>query len=140
MVSVPAYRARLLGVYDADTGQPIEGAEVVDVLSHASSLTSKTGTVALVFLPDSGSMIRIQKIGYQPTTMVAAISPADTVPITVILVSRRTSAADGGDEGDRAKGICAGPAGVRSATARWAPGRSSPKPSCGRATTARCRT
>ena len=41
--------------------------------------------MALVFLPDSGSLIRIQKIGYQPTTMVAAISPADTVPITVIL-------------------------------------------------------
>ena len=65
--------------------QPIEGAHVVDVLNGASSLTSKTGTVALLFLPDSGSMIRIQKIGYQPVTMVAAISPADTVPITVLL-------------------------------------------------------
>jgi hypothetical protein len=85
MVSVPAYRARLLGVYDADSGQPIEGVEVVDALYHASSLTSKTGTVALFFLPDSGSLIRIQKIGYQPTTMVVAISPADTVPITVLL-------------------------------------------------------
>jgi hypothetical protein len=85
MVSVPAYRARLLGVYDFDTGEPIEGAEVVDVLNRASSLTSKTGTLALLFLPDSGSMIRIQKIGYQPTTMVVSISPADTVPITVLL-------------------------------------------------------
>jgi hypothetical protein len=85
MVSVPAYRARLLGVYDADTGEPIEGAEVADALTHASALTSKTGTVALLFLPDSGSLVRIQKIGYQPATMVVAISPADTVPITVVL-------------------------------------------------------
>ena len=85
MVTVPPYRARLLGVYDFDSGEPIEGVTVVDVLNGASSLTSKTGTVALLFLPDSGSMIRVQKIGYQPVTMVAAISPTDTVPITVLL-------------------------------------------------------
>ena len=40
---LPAYRARILGVFDANTGEPIEGAQVSDVLSKASSLTTKTG-------------------------------------------------------------------------------------------------
>jgi len=82
---LPAYRARILGVFDANTGEPIEGAQVSDVLSKASSLTTKTGTVSLIFLPDSGSIVRVQKIGYQPTTMVVKISPDDTLPITVLL-------------------------------------------------------
>lgn len=82
---LPAYRARLLGVFDANTGEPIEGAQVTDILSKASSLTTKTGTVSLVFLPDSGSVVRVQKIGYQPATMVVKISPSDTVPITMLL-------------------------------------------------------
>jgi hypothetical protein len=82
---LPAYRARLLGVFDANTGEPIEGAQVADVLSKMSSLTTKTGTVSLIFLPDSGSIIRVQKVGYQPATMVVKISPEDTLPITMLL-------------------------------------------------------
>jgi hypothetical protein len=50
-----------------------------------SSLTTKTGTVSLVFLPDSGSIVRVQKVGYQPATMVVKISPEDTVPLTMLL-------------------------------------------------------
>jgi len=82
---LPAYRGRILGVFDANTGEPIEGAQVTDVLSKMSSLTTKTGTVSLVFLPDSGSIVRVQKVGYQPATMVVKISPEDTVPLTMLL-------------------------------------------------------
>jgi hypothetical protein len=82
---LPAYRGRILGVFDANTGEPIEGAQVTDVLSKMSSLTTKTGTVSLVFLPDSGSIVRVQKVGYQPATMVVKISPVDTLPITMLL-------------------------------------------------------
>ncbi len=39
------YRARLLGVFNAQTGDPIEGAEVLDVLSKTKALTTATGTV-----------------------------------------------------------------------------------------------
>jgi hypothetical protein len=79
------YRFRLLGVYDADTGEPIEGVEVADILGKASSMTSKTGTLSLFFLPDGGALVRLRKIGYETQTLAVAISPADTVPITVIL-------------------------------------------------------
>jgi len=79
------YRHRLVGVFSADTGEPIEGAEVVDVFARTSVRTTKTGTTTLSFLPDGGSMIRVQKIGYQPVTMVVAVSPSDTVPLTVVL-------------------------------------------------------
>jgi hypothetical protein len=86
-----SYRARLLGVFSAQTGEPIEGADVVDMFSKTKAVTTKTGTVSLAFLPDSGSLVRISKIGYRPTTMVVAISPADTVPITVVLEAIATT-------------------------------------------------
>lgn len=79
------YRARLLGVFNAQTGDPIEGAEVLDVLNKTKALTTATGTVTLAFLPDGGAMVRVQKIGFAPYTNVVAISPADTVPFTVML-------------------------------------------------------
>ena len=82
---LPAYRARLLGVYDARTGDVIAGAEVIDVLSKTKAVTTTTGTVTLAFLPDGGSMVRVQKIGYTPSTTVIPISPADTLPFTVLL-------------------------------------------------------
>jgi carboxypeptidase family protein len=82
---LPSYRVRLLGVFDSQSGQPIEGAEVTDAFSHTTALTSKTGTVSLAFLPEGGSMLRIQKIGFKPVTQIVVISPVDTVAITVLM-------------------------------------------------------
>ena len=53
-------------MFSGDTGEPIEGAEVVNLFEHTSVRTSKTGTTTLSFLPEGGSMIRIQKLGYYP--------------------------------------------------------------------------
>ncbi len=79
------YRYRLLGVYDDESGEPIPGAEVRDMLSGLSSPTSATGTVSLFFLPDSGSLIHVRKIGYDPQTLTVAITPKDTAPVTIAL-------------------------------------------------------
>jgi hypothetical protein len=80
-----AYRYRLLGVYDEQTGEPIEGVEVADVLNGNKSLTTKTGTVSLLFLPEGSSVIRLRKLGFEVQTLTVSISPAEMNPITVTL-------------------------------------------------------
>src|SRR6185437_6881854 len=74
---------RLLGVYDEATGDPIVGADVIDVLTGDHTLTSATGTVSLWFLRPKGSVVQVRKVGYEPWQSV--VSPADTVPLTVVL-------------------------------------------------------
>ena len=81
----PGYRQRLLGVFNANTGDPVDGASVIDMALRNSSLTTATGTVTLVFLPEGESVVKIQKIGYSPLLLTVSISPADTVPLTVLL-------------------------------------------------------
>jgi hypothetical protein len=88
--SLSGYRNRIVGVFDFATGEPIEGAEIVDLMSGTKALTTKTGTVSLIYLPDGGSLVRIRKFGYSPLTKFFAISPADTVPLTIMLVSAAT--------------------------------------------------
>ncbi|HEY5220359.1 MAG TPA: hypothetical protein VIJ16_11155 [Gemmatimonadaceae bacterium] len=84
-LALPKYRYRLLGVYDENTGEPIPGVDVVDLLNGNKMVTSPSGAVSLIFLPDGGSLIRLRKLGYDLQTMTVAISPADTEPITVVM-------------------------------------------------------
>lgn len=42
---------RLLGVFDDATGQPVVGAEVVDLSTNTEALTSSSGAVTLAWLP-----------------------------------------------------------------------------------------
>lgn len=80
-----AYRYRILGVYDEQSGDPVEGAEIADVFNRNKSLTTKTGTVSLFFLPEGGAVVSVRKLGFEPQQLTVSISPADTTPITVIL-------------------------------------------------------
>jgi hypothetical protein len=73
---------RLIGVFDMTTGQVIEGAEVVDVVTGTFMRTSATGTATLAFLSAGAKEIRIQKPGYETLTMAV---PADTASLTVVL-------------------------------------------------------
>jgi hypothetical protein len=89
---LPAFRNRVLGVFNAETGAPVEIALVSDVVSGAAAYTSNTGTLALTFLPEGASVIRVQKIGYQPIVQAVEISPRDTLPITLLITPLPTLA------------------------------------------------
>jgi hypothetical protein len=82
---LPAYRYRLLGVYDQDTGDVIEGARVVDVNTGSYVNTSPTGTVSLMFLPEGESLLRIAKPGYEDLNLTVDIGPTATTPLTLLM-------------------------------------------------------
>lgn len=81
--------ARVLGVFDAETGAPVAGVTVRDSLSGLGAVTSATGTLRLSFLPRSAGLLTIRKPGYASDTMTVRLSLADTTPITVLLRPRR---------------------------------------------------
>lgn len=80
-----AYRYRLLGVYDAQSGDPVDGVEVSDFLAGNKALTTTTGTVSLMFLPEGTTLVRLRKVGYELMTIPVTISPADTTPLTMVM-------------------------------------------------------
>lgn len=81
-------RARILGVYDDATGEPIADAEVVDVATGTYAKTTVTGTVTLGFLPDGQSTIQIRRTGYTELKLDVSISPRDTLPLTLLLTPK----------------------------------------------------
>ena len=80
-----AYRQRLLGVFDAQSGDPIQGAEVRDLYSGTVALTTATGTVSLAFLPAGRTLVVIRKLGYLPRSLFVTISRTDTAALTLLL-------------------------------------------------------
>ncbi|MEP6619886.1 MAG: hypothetical protein ABJE47_11235 [bacterium] len=87
-IKLPANaRGRLLGVYSASTGDPIEGVEVWDLIANAFTTTSSTGTVSLGFARSQhdSSVIWLRKIGFQDSTLLVLTGPADTIPITFMM-------------------------------------------------------
>jgi len=87
--AIPAYRLRVLGVFDGDTGEPIEGAFVIDMTTGTRARTTVTGTVSLAFLPDGGTPLRITKPGYEDLTIGVEIAPAKVDPLTLVMSKRR---------------------------------------------------
>lgn len=79
------YPGRVVGVFDETSGDPIAGAQVLNMANGLSVLTSGTGTLSLFFVDTAGGLIRITKPGYVPTLQVVANSPRDTVPLTITL-------------------------------------------------------
>lgn len=83
--SLPRYRFRLLGVYDMMTGDPLNDADVIDVATGTRARTTATGTVSLFFVPDGANALRLHRAGFRDTTITVTISPADTVPLTMVM-------------------------------------------------------
>ncbi len=83
--ATPRPLGRLLGVFDDATGQPVAGAEVVNLATQARALTSESGAVSLALLEPGVTVLQIRKIGYASRMQTVIVSPADTVSITVML-------------------------------------------------------
>jgi hypothetical protein len=85
----PPFRFRVLGVFDAQTGEALPNVDVIETVSGLRARTTETGTVSLFFLPEGNSTVRIEKAGYEPMTLTVAISPGDTVPVTLTLSKKK---------------------------------------------------
>jgi hypothetical protein len=84
-----AFRGHLLGVFDEETGDPIEDVAVTDSASGTSARTTSTGTITLAFLPEGLSRVRVSKPAYVDQWVDVSISPRDTLPITLTLAKRK---------------------------------------------------
>ena len=87
--TMPSYRFRLLGVYDDQTGDPIEGAFVTDLVTGTKARTTSTGTVSLGFLPEGTTPVRISKEGYEDLSIGVEISASATAPLTLIMSRKK---------------------------------------------------
>ncbi len=76
---------RLVGVYDSESGAPIEGAKVRDVLTGLSVSTTRTGTAYLLPADTATTLISITSAGYRPLMLILGNSPRDTTPLTVLM-------------------------------------------------------
>lgn len=76
---------RLVGVYDSQSGAPLDDVTVTNALNGLSARTTATGTLSLFFVDTSGGLLRLTKIGYQPLMLVVANSDVDTIPETILM-------------------------------------------------------
>jgi hypothetical protein len=81
----PIGHHRVMGVFDAESGDPVVGAAVRDSASGRSALTTATGTVSLGFVPRSNATIQVEHAGYERASMPVSLTLTDTLPLTVVL-------------------------------------------------------
>jgi hypothetical protein len=62
------------GVADADTGEPLEGAEVVLLDIHRLAKANQMGEARLDGVPRGPQLVRVRKIGYVPSEVTIAVS------------------------------------------------------------------
>jgi hypothetical protein len=83
--AVASYHNRLVGIYDAASGEPLADVAVKDSSTGTFATTSSTGTASLAFLPDGRTVLHITRLGYLFARLDVSISPRDTTPITLLL-------------------------------------------------------
>ncbi|HEU4990218.1 MAG TPA: hypothetical protein VFT41_10580 [Gemmatimonadaceae bacterium] len=79
-------RIRIIGVFDEETGTPLQDVDIADRVTGLSVRTTATGTAALFFTDTGGTVITLRKVGYRPITMAVSNSAADSTPITATLL------------------------------------------------------
>jgi hypothetical protein len=83
--NLPPYRFRVVGVFDTSTGDPLPDVDVIELAGGNHAKTTSTGTLALFFVPEGTNTLRLHHDGFRDTTVTVNISPADTVPLTLLL-------------------------------------------------------
>lgn len=81
----PSGHHRVIGVFDAESGDPVAGAAVRDSASGRSALTTATGTVSLGFVPRSSAVIQIEHTGHERVSTPVSLTLTDTLPLTIVL-------------------------------------------------------
>jgi len=76
---------RLLAVFGDATGQPVAGAEVVDLATNISAVTPAKGAISRASLGAGTTILAIRKIGYAALMVPVIVSAADTASITTVL-------------------------------------------------------
>lgn len=83
--STHAAGIKIIGVFDARSGDPVAGVTVRDVLSGERVVTTATGTARLDFVLYRGAaaIVQLQKVGFEVKQIV--VSRADTSSVTELL-------------------------------------------------------
>jgi len=78
---------RILGVFDAESGLALEGADVIDRIGGIALRTQRSGLVGLAGFANQhdSAVVTVRKIGYADTTFLAMTGASDTVPMQVFL-------------------------------------------------------
>jgi hypothetical protein len=77
--------ARLVGVFDELSGEPLQGVEVMDYATGTKAYTTSSGAVSLWFIRQSPALLVIRRIGYDPIFFPVNLGPSDTAAITITL-------------------------------------------------------
>jgi hypothetical protein len=75
----------MLGLYDAETGNPIADAMVKEMATGSFVKTSATGTISLVFLAEGKSPLHITRDGYRDLDLEVEINPTLRAPLTLVM-------------------------------------------------------
>jgi carboxypeptidase family protein len=82
---VGSHGTHAVQVLDSATGRPVAGVEVHDPISDSSTYTAANGRAAVNFMPDSGGLLVLRKIGYGIRAIRVRGVTDDTVPIRATL-------------------------------------------------------
>jgi TonB-dependent receptor-like protein len=74
--SAPKAPTRIIGVFDARTGEPLPGVQVRDSVTGTYAVTTATGTAPLTFLTFRRALavVELRKLGYQPKQIVVKLA------------------------------------------------------------------
>lgn len=85
--AAPSAVGRIVGVFDTQSGLPLEGADVIDRIGGSTLRTQRSGLVGLAAFTSQhdSSVVTIRKIGFADTTVLVMTGAADTVPVQIFL-------------------------------------------------------